>query len=239
VVLALAHASAQSEAALQYQSRGDRFEGLRTIFVGGYDVELLSARVEPSGAFDTRPAQSGWTDSVHLRFYLPGDDKVFITVRQLRSRTTYYWLSNVSKPFKPRESNEYNWPTEPVLRSLRDLRIDDLGATVRLGQAEPAKSERVLPAIMSDAPADTTAEAYRFVLKTNGRANVSAAVYSEEKVLYRRPSNWEEANSPFTVRWDSSSAREGWFRLVLSGYFANNTPLDKEILFYHRPDLGR
>lgn len=238
-ILALAHASAQSDAALQYQARGDRSEGLRTIAVGGYDVELLSARVEPSGALDTRPAPSGWAESVRLRFYLPGDDKVFITVRQLRSRTTYYWLNNVTSAFRTRAVNEYAWPTEPVLRRLAGVRLDDLGATVRLGQEQPAKRERVLPALLFDAAASDTAEAYRFLLKTNARANVSAAVYAEDRALYRRPANWEAANSPFTVRWDGSSAPEGWYRLVISGYFDNNTPLDKEILFYHRPSLSR
>jgi hypothetical protein len=239
-ILAAARGSAQSDAALQYQARGDRSEGLRTIAVGGYDVELISARAEPAAGFENRPAPSVWADTVRLRFYQPGDDKVFITVRQLRSRTTYYWLNNVTSRFEPGSVNEYAWPTEPVLRRLKDVQLDDLGATVRVGQEQPAKSERVLPALLSDAPTDDTAAgAYRFQLKTNGRAKVSAAIYAEDKVLYRRPANWEAANSPFTVRWDSSGSPEGWYRLVLTGYFENNTPLDKEILFYHRPSLSR
>jgi len=234
--------AAQDLASLQYQARGNRSEGLRTIAVSGYDVELLSAQVEPAvpvDAPDAKPAQSRWADAVHLRFYLPDDDKVFITVRQLRSRTTYYWLNNVKKPFQPGAVNEYDWPTEPVLRRLPDVRLDELGATVRLDQEQPARSERVLPAILFDAATASTAGAYRFQLKTNARANVTATVYADDKELYRRPGNWEPANSPFTVRWESGSAPDGWYRLVLSGYFASNTPLDKEIRFYHRRDLSR
>jgi hypothetical protein len=232
-LVSLVALSAQT-AALLYQSRGNRSEGLRTIAVGGYDVELLSANVEFQ---NERP--SGWADSVHLRFYLPADEKVFITVRQLRSRTTYYWLNNVMSAFKTRTVNEYDWPTGPVLRRLPELRLTDLGATVRLGQEQPSKSERVLPGVLFDAGAPGPVEAYRFVLKTNGRAKVGAAVYADEKQLFKRTADWEAANSPFTIRWAGGAEPEGWYRLVLSGYFANNTPLDKEIRFYHRPSLTR
>jgi hypothetical protein len=240
-ILAAARGSAQGDGStLQYQSRGDRSEGLRTIAVSGYDIELLSARVEPAGGPGAESAPSGWAETARLRFYQPDDQKVFITVRQLRSRTTYYWLNNVASAFEPRSVNEYAWPTDPVLRHLKDVRLDDLGATVRVGQEQPAKSERVLPALLFDAPAEGTAgAAYRFMLKTNGRAKVSAAVYTDDTLLFRRPDNWEAANSPFTVRWDGSASPEGWYRLVLTGYFANNTPLDKEIVFYHRPGLSR
>jgi hypothetical protein len=230
-------ARAQGDAALQYQSRGDRSEGLRTIPVGGYDVELLSAAVEPADS-PTAGSPSAWSEAVRLRFFLPADDKAFITVRQLRSRTTYYWLNNVNTTLKPRAINEYTWPTDPVLRRLPNVRLLDLGVIVRLDQEQPAKSERVVPALLYDAKPSDVAAAYRFAMKTNGRANVSAAIYSGDKELYKRPANWEDANSPFTVRWDAGSLPEGWYRLVLTGYFTNNTKLDKEIRFYHRPSLS-
>lgn len=231
-----AQARAQAAAGLQYQARGDRTEGLRTIAVGGYDVELLSARVQPAGA--TLSAQAGWGELVHVRFFHPGDEKVFITVRQLRSRNTYYWLSDVSAPVTARSLNDWSWPTAPVLKqlSLGDVGLDNLGVTVRLGQAQPSKREQILPAQLSDA-ADAASSVYLFQLKTNGRANVQAAIYSGDELLSRRPAGWEAANSPINVPWDGSLAKEGWYRLVLSGYFANNAPLDKEIVFYHRPGL--
>ena len=90
----------------------------------------------------------------------------------------------------------------------------------------------MLPAILFDAAAGHAVEAYRFLFKTNSRASISATVYSGEQVLLRRPANAEAANSPFTVRWEAGKAPEGWYRLVLSGYFfANNTPVDKEVRF--------
>jgi hypothetical protein len=223
------------DATLQYQPRGNRTEGLRTIAVGGFDIELLSARIEPTGGLVPEATPSPWSDSALLRFYLPGNEKVFVTVRQLRSRTTYYWLNNVTDAFKPGAVNNYGWPTEPVLRRLKDVRPNDLGAIVRLGEEQAGRRERVLPALLSDGTSATAGDAYRFVLKTNGRANVQAAIFSGDTELYRRPANWEAANSPFTIRWESAAAAEGWYRLVLSGYFADSSPVDKVIEFYHRP----
>ena len=63
---------------LQYQKRGDRFEGVRAGGVSGYDVELLSARVESSAL----PAT--WPDTAAVSFFLPESTPVHLVVRQLR-----------------------------------------------------------------------------------------------------------------------------------------------------------
>ena len=232
-VLALAGPFTQSNQTLLFQNRGDRHEGIRTISVGGSDVELLSARVD-----NTVQPNASWGERVVLRFYLPEKQDVFITVRQMRSRSTYYWLDRVQGTWQPGAVNEYGWPTRPVLLELPDVRIDDLGATVRVGRDDPlARTQRVLPAVVSTQPPAVPTRAYRFVFKTNSRARVGAVVYAESEEQYRRPENWEQAGSPFTILWNAGQARERWYRLVLTGYFDNNTPLDKEILFYHRPSL--
>src|SRR5262249_18538175 len=45
-LLALSAGAGQYDPTLQYQLRGDRVEGLRTIDVDGLDVELLSVRID-------------------------------------------------------------------------------------------------------------------------------------------------------------------------------------------------
>ena len=59
-VLATAAVVLAQDASLQYQPRGNRTEGLRTIAVGGFDLELLSARVEPAGGFVADSAPTAW-----------------------------------------------------------------------------------------------------------------------------------------------------------------------------------
>jgi hypothetical protein len=133
---------AQYDPALQYQNRGNRYEGIKPKPVSGYDIELLSALVaysEPS---------STWPETLRLKFYLPATEDVFVTVRQPRPKTTYYWLDKVvpPAPWRPQAFNEFTWPTAPVLRNLPSVTLDDLGAVVRLRQQDPSKEETIAPA---------------------------------------------------------------------------------------------
>ena len=41
---------------------------------------------------------------------------------------------------------------------------------------------------------------------------------------------------PFTVRWDSSTAGEGFYKLVVKGYFlGTGDSIEQTVLFYHQP----
>ncbi len=222
---------AQYEPALQYQNRGNRHEGLKTKPVNGYDVELLSALV------DYREPSSGWPQTLRLKFYLPAAEPIFVTVRQPRPKTTYYWLDKVVPPipWRPRALNEYSWPTEPVLKQLSSVTPDDLGVVVRLRQEDPSKTETVAPAALFHAQPPKTVSGYRFTFKTNGTAHITGKIYQGAKEVYRRSQNRERAGSPFTLSWDAQRQPEGEYRLELSGYFDNNNiELAKEVVFYHR-----
>jgi len=221
---------AQYDPALQYQKRGDRYEGLKPKPVSGYDIELLSALV------DYREPSATWPQTLRLRFYLPTAEPVFVTVRQPRPKTAYYWLDRVvpSAPWRPRTFNEFAWPTEPVLRNLTSVTADDLGVVVRLRQQDPSRKETVAPAALFHTQPPPAASGYRFIFKTNGTAHVTGKIYRGDKEVYERPQNREKAGSPFTLSWNALGRPEGEYRLKLSGYFDDNTPLAKEVLFYHR-----
>src|SRR4029077_10369723 len=87
---------AQYDTALQYQKRGNRYEGLKTRMVSGYDIELLSALV------DWHEPSTAWPENLHLKFYLPVAEPVFVTVRQPRPKATFYWLPKGMPPPPPR-----------------------------------------------------------------------------------------------------------------------------------------
>jgi hypothetical protein len=221
---------AQYDPALQYQNRGNRYEGIKPKPVSGYDVELLSALVA------YREPGPTWPQTLRLRFYLPAAEPVFVTIRQPRPRTTYYWLDKVlpSPPWRPRAFNEFAWPTEPVLRKLSSISLDDLGVVVRLREQGPSKRETIAPAALFHTRPPPSTNGYRFTFKTNGTAHVTCKIYRGDKEAYQRPQNQERAGSPFTVSWNTQGQPEGEYHLELSGYFDDNTPLAKEVLFYHR-----
>lgn len=221
---------AQYDPALQYQNRGNHYEGLKPKPVSGYDLELLSALVayrEPSPT---------WPQTVRLKFYLPAAEPVFVTIRQPRPKTTYYWLDKVvpPTPWRSRSFNEFAWPTEPVLRKLSSVTLDDLGVVVRLRRQDPGRNEAIAPAALFHTQPPLAASGYRFTFKTNGTAYVTCKIYRDDREVYQRPQNREKAGSPFTLRWDAQGQPEGEYRLELSGYFDDNTPLAKEVRFYHR-----
>ena len=221
---------AQYDPALQYQDRGNRHEGLKPKPVSGYDIEILSALL------DYREPSPTWPQVLHLKFYLPAAEPVFVNVRQPRPKTVYYWLDKIMPPvpWRPKAFNEFTWPTEPVLRKLTSVSLDDLGVVVRLGQEDPSRKESVAPAALFHTQPPPVASGYRFVFKTNGAAHVTCKVYRGDKEVFERPQNWEKAGSPFTLSWDTKAQPEGEYRVVLSGYYDDNTQLAKEVVFYHR-----
>lgn len=221
---------AQYDPRLAYQDRGDHHEGFKPKPVSGYDIELLSALL------DDREASPSWPQTLHLKFYLPAAKPAFVTVRQPRPRTAYYWLDKVrpAAPWRARAFNEFSWSTEPVLRNLTSETPDDLGVVVRLRQEDPSRKEAIAPAALFHRKPPTAANGYRFTFKTNGTAHVTGKIYRGDKEVYRRPQNRERAGSPFTLRWDCQGQPEGEYRLELSGYFDNNITLAKEVVFYHR-----
>ena len=99
-------------------------EGLRLIPVAGLDVELLSARIDATEFESTLT----WADTLRARFYLPESEALYLTVRQLRWQSTYYWLNYPEPPDRVRSwqvggMNEYGWETQTVLKQLRSVRL--------------------------------------------------------------------------------------------------------------------
>ena len=77
---------------LDYQSRGDRYEGVRPKPVSGYDIEVLSVLVDYKDSTNQVP------DQLRVKFYLKGQTAVYLTVREQDYRL-YYWMDKV-KPVR-------------------------------------------------------------------------------------------------------------------------------------------
>src|SRR6185295_5330436 len=120
---------------------------------------------------------------------------------QRRPKTLYYWLDKVvpSPSWHSQAFNEFTWPTEPVLRNLPSMTLNDLGAVVRLQKEDPSRSETVAPAVLYHSQSPSTVSGYRFSFKTNGTAYVTAKIFRGDKKVYLRQQNQEKAGSPFTL----------------------------------------
>ena len=81
-----------AESNLDYQNRGDRFEGVRPKPVSGYDIEVISVLADYQEPAEQLP------DQLRIGFYLQSQTPVHLTVREQDYRL-YYWLDRV-KPAK-------------------------------------------------------------------------------------------------------------------------------------------
>ena len=230
----IAPLSLWADANLDYQNRGDRFEGVKPKPVSGYDIEVISVLADYHDAAERLP------DQLRVGFYLQNQTPVHLTVREQDYRL-YYWLDRVkpAKGWQAKSVNEYTWPTAPVLRQLdHKLNLYELGVLIRLGRETPAENEEIAPAILYHEQSPDKIGGYLFTMKTNGDARLSCKVLRGSTELMTQTFRRIPGGRPFTVRWDAGSAPEGQYSLVCKGYFLdNNQPVPQAIRFFHKPTV--
>ena len=226
-----------ADANLDYQNRGDRFEGIKPKPVSGYDIELISVLV------DYQEPAAQLPDQLRVAFHLPIQTAVQLTVREQDYRL-YYWLDKIkpAMPWQPNKLNEFTWPTSTVLRELdrpdQRLNLYELGTLIRLNRETPGSVEEVAPAILYHTRLPDKIGGYLFTMKTNGDARLSCRILrgKESTELMTQAFRRLPGGRPFTVRWDAVGAQEGQYTLVCGGYFLDtNQPLDQTVQFLHKP----
>jgi hypothetical protein len=218
---------------LQYRNRGNRYEGVKPRPVSGYDIELISARVDYKEEVMQMP------DRLKVSFYLERPSQVHLIVRELDYKY-YYWLDKVQplKPWRPGLSNVFEWSTRDVIQQLDMLEMYDLGIVARLERPEPSKAERVAPVILYHSQLPSTRNAYLFTFKTSGDVRLTCSIYKEggSESLFTHVFRRQRGGRSFTVRWQTAAAVEGFYKLVVRGYFLDsNDPIEQTVSFYHQP----
>ena len=226
--------SPSADTRLEYQKRGNRYEGIKPRPVSGYDIELIAALVDYKEEANQIP------DRIKVLFYLERPSEVHLIVRELDYKY-YYWMDKVqpNEPWRPGTNNIFEWPTQDVLRELKEVTLYDLGVVARLQKPDPGKIEQVAPAILYHSRLPAARKRYLFTFKASGNARLTASVYREgEKTgLFTQIFQRQPGGRPFTVRW-SAMGLAGSYRLVVTGYFLDtNVPIDQVVNFYHHPDV--
>jgi hypothetical protein len=223
----------QAVDSLKYQPRGDRWEGVApSQFNNKPDIELLSAIV------DNR--ENWWITPPHckLKFYLPSITEVDLRVRELRPQH-FYKMDNVIQSWQ-QGFNDYQWPTHQVIKPL-GIKLGQLGVVARLKKSQSRDTEHVAPVIFYQNNPPTSINGYLFTFQVNGQARLSYAIYQRgqpELPITDGSLGQQYAGKPFVVFWDSSQAEEGFYELVVDGYFLNNFMLIYQAVeFYHKPSV--
>ena len=219
---------------VSYRDRGNRHEGVKPKPIGGYDVELLGAMVEP-----VPPPSAELQDKVTISFFLEREESVHCLSRE-RLPKEFYWLDQVkpSSPWRPRTANTFSWPSSEVLRPL-GLRPVDLLFLVRLGYDKPRVEERVAPVLFESASGGRKIRGYRFTFRAQATAKTRYAFFgpaSKEPLQPMTLYTLRAANIPFEIPWSAEGQTEGLYRLVLEGYFtADNQRFTQVVEFFHSP----
>ena len=234
LVLLIVPLSTWADSNLDYQNRGDRFEGVRPKPVSGYDIELISVLV------DYQEPTTQLPDQLRVAFHLQGQTAVHLTVREQDYRL-FYWLDKIkpTKQWQPNSINEFTWPTGMVLRQLdHKLNMYELGVLIRLKKETPGSVEIIAPAILYHARPPEKIGGYLFTMKTNGDARLSCKVYREGEAAAIMTQAFRRipGGRPFTVRWDAGGAHEAHHTLVCTGYFLDtNESVNQSVRFFHKP----
>ena len=223
-----------ADSTLDYQNRGDRFEGIRPKPVSGYNIELISVLVDYQEPATQLPGQ------LRVAFHLQNQPAVYLTVREQDYRL-FYWLDKIkpAKQWQANSLNEFTWPTGAVLRQLdQRLNIYELGVLIRLKKETPAADEDVAPAILYHTTPPKKIGGYLFTMKINGDARLSCKVLRDGTAdpLMSQSFRRIPGGRPFTVRWDAAGAQEAPHTLVCDGYFLDtNDRLEQKVRFLHKP----
>jgi hypothetical protein len=239
VVFALLYEVALAQPRVEYRNRGDRYEGLRELPVSGYTIELLSFR-----ALYEEPVPPGLPPQYRVRFSLDKVEPTYLIVREIENKYSY-WLDNVTpnRPWASGFANVFEWPTKDVLLHISNLKLYDLGVTVRVGKATPALIERVAPAILYHSITPTSIGGYEFAFKTNATASLEFRIERSDGIeLKTTPEpralrKWSYG-VPFRVKWDASNSDPGRYRLKVHGrVLENNETFTQEVEFIHQPKV--
>jgi hypothetical protein len=235
-VLILVPSQSQAQADLEYQDRGNRFEGIRSSPVSGYDIELVSSVIDYGERLDRMP------DTLNLRFFANRAEEISVTVREIDNRH-FYWLDRVrpETPWASGRPNTFGWDTTRVLQRIAPpLDVADLGVLVRVGRPQPSADERVLPVAIFATAEPTKVNGYMFAFKPCCDTNVSCSLHAEgsEKVLATQIFRRTPGSRPFTCRVDAAALAPGSYRLVLVGYLTGTNQRVRQVVrFTHRPNL--
>jgi hypothetical protein len=106
-----------------------------------------------------------------------------------------------------------------------------------LDKPEPGQIEHIAPAILYQSKPPTTITGYLFTFRVNGDAKLECSIRgtdASERVTQSIP--MQPAGQPFTCRWTTDAAPQGYYRLSVRGKFLDPPdPIDLTVQFYHRP----
>lgn len=231
--------AARAMQSLQWQDRGDYYEGIKGRKKEAH-LELISAAIFHKEELNNEAMRS--SDDMKIKFYLPNDNTVFISVRTfLRDN---YWMQPKQKEWN-RNWNFFSWPRNKVLNHLRpEPQLQDLGAVALIGGEY---SDTLAPIVIYQMQPPSRITEYRFIFRPPDTGDLLGFEWICHKLGESPPvGEWNSepgrkpAGNPFYLYWNCVNMDEGWYQLVIKGklvFAAVARELNMTYRLYHQPNI--
>jgi len=224
---------------LPWQDRGDYYEGIKGRETEAH-LELISAAIFHREKLNNEATPS--SNNVKIKFYLPEDDTVFISVRTF-SRYDY-WMQPKQKEWK-RSWNLFSWSRALVLNHLRpEPQLQDLGAVALIGGEY---ADTLAPIVLYQTQPPSQITEYRFIFRPPDTGDLLEFKWICYKLGENPPvGEWNSepgrkpAGSPFDFFWNCVNKEEGWYQLNMRGrleFPAKDRELEMTYRLYHQPSI--
>jgi hypothetical protein len=142
LVAAVLHSQDTSWLEANRRTKPNRSEGLMDTPNAKREYTVAAFFALPREPLDAQPR--GY---LHVKYYLPGDEAVFIQARQMLWRSNYLMISKPESVPKNRQQwNDFSWPAEDVITARR-VDASNLGVVVRLN-SDNEYAEELAPAVL-------------------------------------------------------------------------------------------
>jgi len=237
VVFLLFTAQMSFAADLEYQERGDRWEGIkRSPISASTGLELISALAYSEKEKNLSAKQ------LKLKFYVQHSSEIDIVIQELNPEV-FYWMDKVREGAMWKNGlNEYQWSND-VIQSLK-LRLSDLGVIARFKKADNDNKnpEQIIPVLFYHSKPPSVIKRYLFTFKANESAKLlKYSIYKDggNAPVISEPLLQSTTDEPFVVSWDCSKADEGLYELIVTGSFKkDDVPIHYPLKFYHKRGLN-
>jgi len=231
--------AARAMQSLRWQDRGDYYEGIKGRKKTAH-LELISASIFYKEEFNNKAAPS--PNNVKIKFYLPEDDIVFISVRTF-SRYDY-WMQPKQKEWN-RYWNFFSWSRNLVLNRLKpEAQLQDLGAVALIGGEY---SDTLAPIVIYQTQPPSQITAYRFIFRPPDTGDLLGFEWICHKLGESPPvGEWKSepgrkhGGTPFYFYWNCVNMDEGWYQLIMRGsleFPAIEQGLNMTYRLYHQPNI--
>ena len=231
--------AAQAMQSLFWQDRGDYYEGIKGRKKEAR-LELISAAIFHKEELINEETSS--SNNVKIKFYLPKDNTVFISVRTF-SRYNY-WMQPKQKEWK-RNWNLFSWSRALVLNHLRpEPQLQDLGAVALIGGEY---SDMLAPIVLYQRQPPSQITEYRFIFRPPDTGDLLEFEWICHKLGENPPvGEWNSepgrihGGRPFDFYWNCVNKGEGWYQLIIKGKLVfpdTARELNMTYRLYHQPNI--